>query len=371
MSKGTLKEIAEKIEEGTRLSKADAVTLINSDDLIYIGQLANKVKEKKTGNYAYFNVNRHINLTNICVSRCKFCAFSRDKNDNDAYTMTVDEVLVAARSARHFGITELHIVSGLHPDLPFDYYLGVISRLREAMPDVHIKAFTAVEIAYLAKISNFSIKDVLIQLKNAGLGSLPGGGAEILNHRIREAVCPKKASSEEWLEVMRTAHNLGLKSNATMLYGHMETLEERIDHLLRLRGLQDETGGFQTFIPLPFHPQNTQLPYFKKPAAFENLKMLAVSRLVLDNFPHIKAFWIMQGLKVAQLSLLFGVDDLDGTVVEEKITHSAGADTDQSIYREELLELIYATGRVPVERDTVYNVIRIYDQEKKGVLIET
>lgn len=371
MSKGTLKEIVEKIDNGTRLSKTDALELINSNDLISIGQLANKVKERKTGDYAYFNVNRHINLTNICVSRCKFCAFSRDKNDNDAYTMTVEEVLDAARSARHLGITELHIVSGLHPDLPFDYYLEVISKLREVMPDVHIQAFTAVEIAYFAKISNFSIKDILTAFKNAGLGSLPGGGAEILNHRIREAVCPKKASSEEWLEVMRTAHNLGLKSNATMLYGHIETLEERIDHLLRLRSLQDQTGGFQCFIPLPFHPQNTQLPDFKKPTAFENLKMLAVSRLVLDNFPHIKAFWIMQGLKVAQLSLLFGVDDLDGTVVEEKITHSAGADTDQSISREELLELIYSTGRLPVERDTLYNVIKIYNQENKDVLSET
>jgi aminodeoxyfutalosine synthase len=371
MSKGTLKEIAEKIEDGTRLSKADAMALINSNDLISIGQLANKVKERKTDNYAYFNVNRHINLTNICVSRCKFCAFSRDKNDDDAYTMTIEEVLDAARSARHLGITELHIVSGLHPDLPFDYYLELISKLREAMPDVHIQAFTAVEIAYFAKISRLTIQDVLIQLKNAGLGSLPGGGAEILNHRIREAVCPKKASSEEWLEVMRTAHNLGLKSNATMLYGHIETLEERINHLLCLRGLQDETRGFQSFIPLPFHPQNTQLPEFKKPTAFENLKMLSVSRLVLDNFPHIKAFWIMLGLKVSQLSLLFGVDDLDGTVVEEKITHSAGADTDQSISREELLELIYATGRTPVERDTLYNVIKIYNQENKDVLIET
>ncbi|MEW6570104.1 MAG: aminofutalosine synthase MqnE [Nitrospirota bacterium] len=371
MSKSALKEIAEKTDNGRRLSKADAVALINSNDIVSIGQLANKVKQRKTGNYAYFNVNRHINLTNVCVSRCKFCAFSRDKNDDDAYTMTVDEVLDAGRSAKHLGITELHIVSGLHPDLPFEYYLEVISKLREAMPDVHIQAFTAVEIAYFAKISRLTIKDILVQFKNAGLGSLPGGGAEILNHRVREAVCPGKASSEEWLEVMRTAHHLGLRSNATMLFGHVETLEERIDHLLRLRSLQDETGGFQSFIPLPFHPQNTQLPDFKKPTAFENLKMLAVSRLVLDNFPHIKAFWIMLGLKVAQLSLLFGVDDLDGTVVEEKITHSAGADTGQSISREELLELIYAAGRVPVERNTVYNVIRIYNQEKRGILIET
>ena len=371
MPKDNLSEIAEKVEKGIRLSKGDALTLMNSNNLNSIGQLANKVRESKSGNYAYFNVNRHINLPNICVSRCKFCAFSRDKSDADAYAMTIDDIMEIARSARDLGITEFHIVSGLHPDLPFDYYLDVISRLKETMPDVHIQAFTAVEIAYFAKIANLSIKDVLTKLKAAGLGSLPGGGAEILNHRVREAVCSKKATAEEWLRVMRTAHNLGLKSNATMLYGHIETLEERIDHLLSLRKLQDETGGFQSFIPLPFHPNNTQLPDFKKPSAFENIKVLAVSRLMLDNFPHIKAFWIMLGLKVAQLSLLFGVDDLDGTVVQEKITHAAGAETDQSISREELLDLILAAGRVPVERDTLYNIIKIYDHKGKEVLVET
>ncbi len=360
MSKKNLKEIAEKVEKSIRLMKDDALTLMNSNDLISIGQLANKVRESKSGNYAYFNVNQHINLTNICISRCKFCAFSRDKSDADAYAMTIDEILDKARSARDLGITEFHIVSGLHPDLPFDYYLEAISSLKNIMPEVHIQAFTAVEIAYFAKIADLSIKEVLTKLKDAGLGSLPGGGAEILNQRVREAVCSQKASSSEWLEVMTEAHTIGLKSNATMLYGHIETIGERIDHLLTLRSLQDETGGFQSFIPLPFHPQNTQLPNFKKPGAFENMKMLAVSRLVLDNFPHIKAFWIMLGLKVAQLSLLFGVDDLDGTVVEEKITHAAGAETDQSISRDDLLEIISATGRVPVERDTLYNVIKIY-----------
>jgi len=361
MLHNNLGEIAEKLAQGERLSKDDAVTLMNSNDILLLGQLANTIKEKKTGNYAYFNVNRHINLTNICVSRCKFCAFSRDKSDPDAYAMTLDEVLAIARSARDLGITEFHIVSGLHPDLPFDYYVEVISRLKGIMPDVHIQAFTAVEIDYFSKIAKVPTKEVLIRLKDAGLGSLPGGGAEILNHRVREAVCSKKATSEEWLDVMRTAHTLGLKSNATMLYGHVETVEERVDHLLTLRALQDETGGFQSFIPLPFHPQNTQLPDFKKPTAFENLKMLSISRLVLDNFPHVKAFWIMLGLKVAQLSLLFGVDDLDGTVVEEKITHAAGADTDQSISKEELLVFIASTGRIPVERDTLYNTIKIYD----------
>ena len=371
MTNNNFNAISEKIDRGVRLTKEDALSLMESNDLLSIGQLADKVRIKKSGDYAYFNMNRHINLTNICVSRCKFCAFSRDKSDADAYAMTIDEVRDIARSARDLGITEFHIVSGLHPDLPFDYYVKVLSSLKEMMPEVHIQAFTAVEIAYFAKIANLSIKDVLIQLKGAGLGSLPGGGAEILNHRVRDVVCSKKASAEEWLEVMRTAHSLGLKSNATMLYGHVETIEERIDHLIRLRELQDETGGFQSFIPLPFHPWNTQLPDFKKPSAFENLKMLAVSRLVLDNFPHVKAFWIMLGLKVAQISLLFGIDDLDGTVVEEKITHAAGADTDQSISREDLLRLIYDAGRVPVERDTLYNIIEIHDQKVKGVKVET
>jgi aminodeoxyfutalosine synthase len=370
MVENSFNELAEKVEKGIRLSKDDGLALMNSNDLISIGQLANKVRERKAHNYAYFNVNRHINLTNICVSRCKFCAFSRDKSDADAYAMTIDEVLDIARSAQNLGITEFHVVSGLHPDLPFDYYLEVISRLKDTLPEVHIQAFTAVEIVYFAKIANLSTKEVLMRLKEAGLGSLPGGGAEILNHRVREAVCSKKATSEEWLDVMKTAHNLGLKSNATILYGHVETAGERIDHLLTLRKLQDETGGFQSFIPLPFHPQNTQLPNFKRPTAFENLKMLAISRLILDNFPHIKAFWIMLGLKVAQLSLLFGVDDLDGTVVEEKITHAAGAETDQSISRDELLEIIFTAGRVPVERDTLYNVIRVYEKNGQGSVVE-
>jgi aminodeoxyfutalosine synthase len=371
MPQKNLAAIAEKVEHNIRLSKDDALTLMNSGDIIFIGNLANKVKERKSGSQVYFNVNRHINLTNICISRCKFCAFSRDKGDADAYAMTVDEVLKAAKSAQGLGITEFHIVSGLHPDLPFSYYVDVLSSLKNSMPDVHIQAFTAVEIAYFAKISGLTVKEVLQTLKNVGLGSLPGGGAEILNQRVREAVCSQKASSEEWLDVMRTAHILGLKSNATMLYGHIETVQERIDHLLRLRELQDETGGFQSFIPLPFHPHNTQLPHFQKPSAYESLKMLAVSRLVLDNFPHVKAFWIMLGIKVAQLSLLFGVDDLDGTVVEEKITHAAGAETEQSISREEILELIFEADRVPVERDTLYNTIKVYNHKGKNVLVET
>lgn len=361
-------ELEEKVRSGKRLSKEEALSLFELDDIFFLGKLAREVKERKSSNYAYFNVNRHINLTNVCVSRCRFCAFSKDKGDPGSYTMSIEEVLKSAESARDLGITEFHIVSGLHPDLPFDYYLEVIKRLKEAMPEVHIQAFTAVEIAYFSEISGLPVKEVLLRLKEVGLGSLPGGGAEILDARVREAVCPKKCTAGEWLGVMRTAHSIGLKSNATMLYGHIETLEERIDHLFRLRELQDETGGFQSFVPLPFHPRNTEFEEMRMVTALENLRMLAVSRIVLDNFPHIKAFWIMLGLKVAQLSLHFGVDDLDGTVVEEKITHAAGAETDQAIAKNELVGLICETGRIPVERDTLYNIIRIYENGEEGVI---
>lgn len=371
MASDNLSNIAEKIDKGIRLSRGDAIALMESHDLIRIGQLACSVKEKLSGNNAYFNVNRHINLTNVCISRCTFCAFSRERDDPDAFTLPVDDVVRAARSARDLGVTEFHIVSGLHPDLPFHYYLNVVSSLKREMPEIHIKAFTAVEIVYFAKISRLTIREVLTELKKAGLGSLPGGGAEILNQRVRDIVCPNKATAGEWLEVMRTAHRLGLKSNATMLYGHVEAIPERIDHLIALRALQDETGGFQSFIPLPFHPQNTVLAGYRKPTAFENLKMLAVSRLVLDNFPHIKAYWIMLGLKVAQLSLLFGVDDLDGTIFEEKITHAAGAETGQAVSREELIALIKAAGRIPVERDTLYRPVRAGIQNLTGATLET
>ncbi len=355
-----LLSIEEKALKGERLSREDGIQLIYSDDILFLGKLAQLAKNRKTGNYVYFNVNRHINLTNICVSRCKFCAFSRDKDDPDAYLMSVED---AARTAHDSptDITELHIVSGLHPDMPFDYYVDVIKTLRKNFPDIHIQAFTAVEIDYFSKISGLSVKEVLQTLKEAGVGSLPGGGAEIFNPEVRGKICEKKATSEEWLNVARTAHQLGLRSNATMLYGHIETLEDRIDHLIKLRELQDETGGFQSFIPLSFHPHNTAFSHLNKPSAVEDLKMLAISRLMLDNFDHIKAFWIMIGLKVAQLSLEFGADDLDGTIVEEKITHSAGAQTEESIEKNELIRLIKEMGRTPVERDTLYNVIRLYE----------
>lgn len=355
-----LLNIQKKVQNNERLTKSDGVSLMNCNDLLFLGGLARYIKNKKTKNHVYFNVNRHINLTNVCVSRCKFCAFSCNKNDPDAYTMTVEEAVKTALDAPK-DITELHIVSGLHPDKPFHYYVEVIKSLREKLPSVHLKAFTAVEINYFSKISGMCVEEVLKILKDAGVDSLPGGGAEIFNPKVRNEVCPKKATAEEWLNVIRTAHKLGLKSNATMLYGHIETLEDRIDHLIKIRELQDETGGFQTFIPLPFHPENTKLSHIKKPTGIENLKMIATSRLMLDNFDHIKAYWIMIEPKVAQFSLDFGADDIDGTVTEEKITHAAGAKTDKFIEKNELINLIKEMGRVPIERDTLYNVVRLYE----------
>ncbi|MBI5418042.1 aminofutalosine synthase MqnE [Candidatus Poribacteria bacterium] len=357
-----LQNIKEKLNSGERLNKEDGLKLFEINDIYLLGEMARDIKKKKSGDNVFFNVNRHINLTNVCLSRCKFCAFSKDEKDKDAYTMTVDEAVNRAVEALPLGITEVHVVSGLHPTLPFDYYVNVIRSIKEKMPQIHIQAFTAVEIDYFAAISGKSIEEVLSILKDAGLGSLPGGGAEVFSSRVRESVCPKKASGEKWLFVMRTAHKLGLKSNATILYGHMETKEEIVDHLIALRDLQDQTGGFQAFIPLPFHPRNTEFEKtHTRPGAFENLKMYMISRLLLDNFPHIKSFWIMVGLDVAQLSLNFGVDDLDGTVVEEKITHSAGAETEQYISKDELVNLIKETGYIPVERDTLYNTIKIFN----------
>lgn len=362
MQSELLKNIQQKLDSGERLNREDGIALMQCTDLLGIGQLARQVKRRITGRQVFFNNNYHINLTNICVSRCKFCAFGRNRNDQGAYAMSLNEVLRQAERAQELNATELHIVSGLHPDLPFDYYVDVVRKCKEKYPDIHIQAFTAVEIDYFTRISGLSLEEVLTTLKEAGLGSIPGGGAEIFAPRVREQVCPNKASGQRWLEVMRTAHSMGIKSNATMLFGHIETKEERVNHLLALRALQDETGGFQSFIPLPFHPENTKLAHIKRTTAFEDLRVLAVSRLLLDNFNHIKAFWIMLGVPLAQVSLEFGVDDMDGTVVQEKITHAAGAKTAEGITREELIHLIREAGYIPVERDTVYNIVKIYDE---------
>lgn len=355
-----LYDIVEKVVKGERLSREDGIRLYQSNDLLTIGYMADLVRKRKNGNRAYFIVNRHINHTNICKVRCKFCAFGRDKDDPKAYLLPLEVIEAKAREVVDMGVTEVHIVGGCHPDLRLEYAEEMLRRVHRILPGVHLQAFTAVEIDHFAEQEGITVEEVLRRLQAAGLGSLPGGGAEIFSPRVREKVCEKKISGERWLEVHATAHKIGMRSNATMLYGHIETTEERVDHMLRLREVQDQTGGFMTFIPLAFHPKHTQMENVitTRTTGFDDLKTLAIGRLLLDNFDHIKAFWIMIGPKVAQVSLAFGVDDLDGTVVEERITHDAGADTSQSMTRAEIVKLIRDAGFVPVERDTLYNVVR-------------
>jgi aminodeoxyfutalosine synthase len=352
-----LQPIAEKVFAQQRLSFDDAVALYRSADILAVGWLANHVRERMHGNITYFNVNRHINPTNVCVAACRLCAFGRKKGSEGSYTMALEEAYETAASGYSEAVTEFHIVGGLHPDLPFQYYLDLISGLKQRFPQVHLKALTMVEIAFLAKRAKLSIEETLLQLKAAGLDSLPGGGAEIFNERVRRVICDHKIDGDQWLDTARTAHKVGLKSNATMLYGHIENEEDRADHLIRLRKLQDETHGFQTFIPLAFHPANTPLEHLFTTTGMLDIKQMAVSRLVLDNFPHIKAYWQMLGAKIAQISLRFGADDIDGTVIEEKIYHDAGATTPQGMRRSDLERLIREAGREPVERDTMYRPV--------------
>jgi aminodeoxyfutalosine synthase len=352
-----LKIIRDKVYAGRRLSEEDALALYRSRDLVSVGEMADLSNRRRNGDRVYFIVNRHINHTNVCVNRCRFCAFSKTDGEPLAYTMTMDEILRRAEEARAQNATELHIVGGLHPDLPFDFYLVMLRTLRERYPEMHLQAFTAVEIDYFAQLTGLPLEEVILRLKEAGLGSLPGGGAEIFAPEIRNVICPEKISGDRWLEVMEAVHGAGLRSNATMLYGHVETLESRVDHMRRLRELQDRTGGFQSFIPLAFHPKNTQIAKGYT-TGLEDLLALAVGRLYLDNFTHVKSFWIMVGPKLAQISLHFGVNDIDGTVVEEKITHAAGAQAGQEMTVSELVTMIRQAGRVPVERDTLYNVVR-------------
>ncbi|MDD2901716.1 MAG: aminofutalosine synthase MqnE [Syntrophales bacterium] len=349
--------IYEKVKEKQRLSAADGLTLFQSSDLLGVGYLANIVRERLHDRRAFYIYNQHINYSNVCVNGCKFCAFGREAGQEGAYEMTLQEICAKVEARLHEPITEIHIVGGCHPTLPFSFYVEMLRSIKALRPEVHLQAFTAVEVAHLAEINGSSVADTLQTLRDAGLGSLPGGGAEVFSTRVRQALCPQKLGPDGWLSVAQTAHRLGLNTNATMLYGHMESLEERVDHMLQLRKAQDETGGFLSFIPLAFHPQNTALDHLQGPSAFDDLKTLAVSRLLLDNFPHIKAFWIMLGPKMAQLSLCFGVDDVDGTVMEERITHMAGAQTPQGLTRSQLEALIREAGCVPVERDTLYRQV--------------
>lgn len=355
-----LGDILEKINTGERLSVADGLRLFQCPDLLAVGYLANIVRERKNGNNAYFIYNQHINYSNICTNLCKFCAFGKDKKSDLAYEMSVDEVRQKVRERLSEPISEIHMVGGIHPDLPYAYYKDILKVIKEERPEVHIQAFTCVEIAHLAEISGLGTVGVLEDLKKAGLGSIPGGGAEVFSPRIRELTCEKKLSGAGWLDVAKTAHRLGLHTNATMLYGHIESLEERVEHLDMLRTAQDETNGFLAFIPLAFHPKNTELSRLSRTSGVDDLKNIAVARCFLDNFPHIKAYWVMIGQKLSQIALSFGADDVDGTVKEEIITHMAGAETEQAMSRDQLLRLIKEAGRVPIERDTLYNVLHSY-----------
>src|SRR5579862_4920137 len=352
-----LNPIREKVEAGERLSFDDGVTLYRSPDLLGVGWLANVVRERMSGNKTFFNVNRHINPTDVCVASCRLCAFGKRVRDPKAYTMSLEQVWETAGHGWSEAVTEFHIVGGLHPELTLDWFCQMLRGLKERFPQVHLKAFTMVEVGYLAQRSKLSIRETLRRLKDAGVDSLPGGGAEIFCDRVRRVICDHKLTGQEWLDTARIAHQLGLHSNCTMLYGHIENEEDRVDHLIKLRELQDETHGFVTFIPLAFHPDNTALHHIPKTTGFLDIKSIAVARLMLDNIPHIKAYWIMMTPRIAQIALRFGADDIDGTVVEEKIYHDAGATTSQLMRRGELLSLIRKAGREPVERDTLYRPV--------------
>ena len=349
-----LDSIVDRVDNDERLSLEDGLFLEQEVDLHTLGHLANIVRERRNGNVAWYNKNIHLNPTNVCVYRCRFCAFRADLRDEKAYTFSDDMIRERVLEGRAGGATEIHVVGGLHHKKKFDWYMNVIRTIHETCPEIHIKAWTPVEIHWFSFISKKPIRWVLEQMMEAGLGSMPGGGAEIFDSEIRRQICEHKADSDVWFDVHRTAHELGLRSNATMLYGHLEQASHRIDHLLRLRELQDETGGFQTYIPLAFHPENTELDHIQKADGLFDLRMTAVGRLMLDNFDHVKAYWIMLGKQTAQLALCYGADDLDGTVVHELIYHDAGAKTPEGMTVEQLHHLIRETGREPVERDTVY-----------------
>jgi aminodeoxyfutalosine synthase len=353
--------VEEKVAHGDRLSGADGMTLFRHPDLVRVGRLADRVRREKVGDDAYFVVNRHINYTNVCRNRCRFCAFSRDEGESGAFTLSVEDVLAKAREAVDQGATEIHIVGGENPALPYRSIRAMVSGIRAMAPAVHIKAFTASEIAYFAEAEGREVHDILLDLKEAGLGSMPGGGAEIFGEKVRAEVCPAKISGERWLDIHREAHGLGIRTNATMLYGHLEAYEDRVDHLLRLRALQDRSGGFQAFIPLAFQPKNSGLSHLPETGGVDDLKTIAVARLLLDNFDHIKTYWIMTGLKLAQVALFFGANDMDGTVVEEVISLMSEAGHGQTLSRAELVRVIQAAGRTPVERDALYRIVRRHD----------
>ncbi len=358
LAAGGLQDVVEKLDAHVRLTAGDGVRLFECPDLFALGWLANRERERRHGARTYFNHNIRLEATNVCVASCLFCSFARLRpGDTGAYTMSLEQAWDKLRQRADQPLTEVHVVNGLHPDLPFEYYTELLRGFKAIRPDISLKCFTAVEIAFFADLYGKTDEGVLRELMDAGLDSLPGGGAEVFSERVRRKICHDKCGTDRWLDIHRTAHRLGMRSNVTMLYGHIETLEERVEHMLRARELQDETSGFQAFIPLAFHPDNNQMQKLPAPTATDTLRVHAVARLVLDNIPHIKAFWIATGVDVAQTSLWFGVDDLDGTVQEERIYHMAGASTPEAMTPDEIGGLIVDAGREPVERDTFYKVV--------------
>lgn len=353
-----LHHIHDKLEAGERLSFDDGIRLFETPDTLALGWLANREREKRHGGRTYYNFNIRLEATNVCVASCLFCSFARLRpGDEGSYTMSLDHAWDKLRQRAGQPLTEIHVVNGLHPDLPFDYYTELLRGFKRIRPGIHLKCFTAVEIAFFADLYGKTDEAILRELQDAGLDSLPGGGAEIFAPRVRQKICHDKCDADRYLSIHRTAHRLGMRTNVTMLYGHIETIAERVDHMLRARVLQDDTGGLQAFIPLAFHPDNNQMRKLPAPSAIDTLRVHAVSRLMLDNIPHIKAFWIATGVETAQLCLWFGADDLDGTVQEERIYHMAGSRTPQVMSTTDIRRLIRAAGREPIERDTLYNVV--------------
>jgi aminodeoxyfutalosine synthase len=363
-----LRPIAEKVEAGARISESDALALYRCNDLNALGILASTVRERKNGNIATYIHNRYINYSNICVLSCQFCAFAARKRDLHAFEYAIDEIVAAVRDGLRQGVTEVHMVGGLHPTLKKEWYLDLLRQLRALDPDLHIKAFTAIEIRHLAnRIFKLPLAETMSILREHGLGSITGGGAEIFDAQVRDQICRGKETAEEWLETHRTWHQMGCRSTCTMLYGHIETLEQRVDHLRQLRELQDETGGFTGFVPFAFEPQTTVLAHIKPASAFEQLRNLAVSRVYLDNIEHLTAYWVSMGLPLAQISLSYGVDDLHGTIMEEKIFHMAGATTPQEQTVAALEHVIREAGREPMQRDSYYRRLKPRERSSKQI----
>src|SRR5580692_11909597 len=361
IQRSPLRDLHDKVAAGERISDADALRLFESKDLNAIGAIAALVRQRKSGNRASYIINRYINYSNYCILSCQFCSFARKKRDADGFQHSVDEIVQKAREALALGITELHIVGGLHPSLPFTYYTGMLRALRELDPRLQLKCFTAIEVLHLAWLAKKSVPDTLAELKAAGLDSLTGGGAEIFRKEVRSAIAKGKESAAEYLDVHRTWHKMGGRSTCTMLFGHVETLADRVDHLRQLRALQDETRGFTGFVPLPYQPENNDIPVKVPPTGFDSLRTIAVSRIYLDNFDHITAYWVGLSLKLAQVALNYGADDLHGTIMEEHIFHMAGAKTPQLQTEAEMVKAIRETGRTPVQRDTFYRPVKVLD----------